>query len=123
MRRIRADHLLVRDILTFKVMTCLGTPADGVGSFRQDLSLVGLVVCRARSGAFWGFSAGGAGFVRAGSQAQKLWCLRKRLWRTDPRYQDFDTANAIAREGYVLGAMVIDVVHFVPQSRPPLIVG
>ena len=120
------DDLSVKNIYDVRLNELPGSAAMAWGSFPcQDLSLAGVGVGLEgeRSGAFWGF--------------WKLICDLKTAGRKPPLVvlenvfgaltsrdgKDFELiADAIAAEGYLVGAMLIDAVHFVPQSRPRLFV-
>jgi DNA (cytosine-5)-methyltransferase 1 len=119
-----SERLVVRDVFDL-TSADLPAQADLVwSSFPcQDLSLAGqrAGLGGERSGAFWGF-----------------WTLMRRLQREcrKPRLiilenvygaitshggRDFEAiAHALADAGYRFGAMLIDAVHFLPQSRSRL---
>ena len=121
-----ADHLLVRDIFDLQRHDLPGHADMAWGSFPcQDLSLAGAGagLQGARSGAFWGFWQVVQGLCGQGRKPKIVVLENVFGALTSHDGQDFEhIANAIAREGYVLGAMVIDAVHFVPQSRPRLFI-
>ena len=120
------DDLSIKNIYDVRLNELPGSAAMAWGSFPcQDLSLAGVGVGLEgeRSGAFWGF--------------WKLVCDLKTEGRKPPLVvlenvfgaltsrdgKDFELiADSIAAEGYVVGAMLIDAVHFVPQSRPRLFI-
>ncbi|WP_417276018.1 DNA cytosine methyltransferase [Castellaniella sp.] len=87
----------------------------------QDLSLAG---SRAglkgnRSGSFWGFWKLVQELNSQGRKPSTIILENVYGILTSHEGKDFEIiAKAIAAEGYVFGAMVIDAVHFVPQSRP-----
>jgi DNA (cytosine-5)-methyltransferase 1 len=109
------------------------TPADlpgqadlAWGSFPcQDLSLAG---ARAgldgeRSGAFWGFWNLMQGLAREHRKPRVIVLENVYGALSSHDGRDFDTiATALAGAGYVFGAMILDAVHFLPQSRPRLFV-
>lgn len=121
-----ADHLVIGDVAEVKASD-LPQHADlAWASFPcQDLSLAGSYVGLQgeRSGTFWAF-----------------WNLMKALSAQDRKPtviglenvygaltshdgKDFDAiAKALVAQGYVFGPLVIDGVHFVPQSRPRLFI-
>ena len=121
-----ADDLLVSDIFDLNAADLPGQADLAWGSFPcQDLSLAGLGAGLEgkRSSAFWGF-----------------WKLIEELnkRRRKPRMvvlenvygaltshggKDFETIiGALVRENYLVGAMVMDAIHFLPQSRPRLFI-
>ncbi len=120
------DDLVVEDVYQLTTKNLPGHADLAWGSFPcQDLSLAGAGagLDGERSGSFWGF-----------------WKLVQRLNKqnrkphivvlenvygalTSHGGEDFETiVRAVAGEGYRVGAMVIDAVHFVPQSRPRLFI-
>jgi DNA (cytosine-5)-methyltransferase 1 len=120
------DHLWVGDV--FKVQTKqLPAQADlAWGSFPcQDLSLAGNGegLGGERSGAFWGFWKLVRSLNRAGRKPRMVVLENVYGTLTSHDGKDFEQiAKAVADEGYVFGAVVIDAVHFVPQSRPRLFI-
>lgn len=117
-----ADDLIVRDIYDLKLVEIPGCGDLAWGSFPcQDLSLAGAGVGLRgeRSGAFWGFwgIVQGLNKERRKPKIVVLENVFGALTSHDGR--DFELiAKAVAKEGYIVGAMVVDAVHFVPQSRP-----
>jgi len=91
----------------------------------QDLSLagVGAGLKGSRSGAFWPFWKLVRGFIRE-DRAPSIIVLENVCGAlTSHGGRDFQSlAAALADEGYRFGALVVDAVHFVPQSRPRLFV-
>jgi DNA (cytosine-5)-methyltransferase 1 len=93
----------------------------------QDLSLAGVYAGlgaanegeRTRSGTFWPFWSL-IRALKAEGRAPKLIVLENVYGvLTSNKGRDFAAiGKAVAREGYVFGAMLVDAVHFVPQSRP-----
>lgn len=120
------DHLLVKDIYDVRLNELPDSAAMAWGSFPcQDLSLAGAGVGLegARSGAFWGFWK----LIRdLHSEGRKppLVVLENVFGALTSRDgQDFELiAQAIAAQGYLVGAMLIDAVYFLPQSRPRLFI-
>lgn len=122
------DHLLCTDVAKL-------TPADLPGkadlawaSFPcQDLSLAGDYaglgpaegVEKTRSGTFWPFWALMKRLKKEG-RAPRIIALENVYGAlTSHGGKDFAAIGAaLARSGYGFGALVIDAVHFVPQSRP-----
>ena len=92
------------------------------GSFPcQDLSLAGAGagLDGLRSGAFWGFWSLVRALNKEGRKPRMVMLENVYGVLTSHGGKDVDAiTQALAGEGYVFGAMVIDAVHFVPQSRP-----
>ncbi len=87
----------------------------------QDLSLAGngagLQGCR--SGTFWGFLRIIQELKSEGRKPSMIVLENVYGTLTSHEGKDFEAiAKSIAGEGYKLGAVVMDAVHFVPQSRP-----
>lgn len=91
----------------------------------QDLSLAGngAGLVGNRSGTFWGFWKLMQA-LHSENRAPRLIVLENVFGAlTSHGGRDFAAiANAIAGLGYRFGAVVIDAVHFVPQSRPRLFI-
>ena len=89
----------------------------------QDLSLAGAGagLDGARSGVFWSFARLMAE-LKAGQRAPKLIVLENVVGLlTSKGGEDFRTISGVLGDlGYRHGALVIDAVNFVPQSRPRL---
>ncbi len=120
------EHLTVADVFTVKPSQ-LPEHADlAWGSFPcQDLSLAGngLGLDGERSGAFWGFWKLIRGLNRAGRKPRMVVLENVYGTLTSHDGKDFEQiAKAVAAEGYVFGAVVMDAVHFTPQSRPRLFI-
>lgn len=121
-----SDHLVVGDIFDLRITDLPGHADMAWGSFPcQDLSLAGMGAglqgkC---SGAFWGFWALVKSLNKAGRKPHIVVLENVYGALTSHGGKDFETiAKSLAEEGYVFGAMVIDAVHFVPQSRPRLFI-
>lgn len=118
--------LIVGDIYDLDVDGIPGQADLAWGSFPcQDLSLAGMGAGLEgkRSGAFRGFWEIVRGLDRRGRKPRMVILENVYGALTSHGGKDFDTiAQAIAGQGYVFGAMVIDAVHFVPQSRPRLFI-
>lgn len=87
----------------------------------QDLSLAGNYegLEGDRSGTFWAFWKIVKGLTSRGRKPRMV--VLENVYGTLTSHDGLDfeaIANTIAGSGYVFGAMVIDAVHFVPQSRP-----
>ena len=91
----------------------------------QDLSLAGKGVglCGERSGAFWQVSRL-LSELRAQDSQPTMVVLENVVGALSSNDgQDFaEIADSLRQNGYRFGAMVIDAVHFVPQSRPRLFI-
>lgn len=121
-----ADHLVVGDIFDLKSTDLPGRADLAWGSFPcQDLSLAGLGagLDGKRSGAFWGYWKLISALAREKRKPRMVVLENVYGTLTSHEGKDFDSiARALHQEGYLLGAMVIDAVHFLPQSRPRLFV-
>lgn len=87
----------------------------------QDLSLAGngAGLEGTRSGSFWGFWRLIQGLNREGRKPSMIILENVYGTLTSHDGKDFEAiAKSIAAEGYSFGAMVVDAVQFVPQSRP-----
>lgn len=91
----------------------------------QDLSLAGngAGLDGARSGTFWAFMKIMDG-LRVQGRKPRIIALENVYGAiTSHDGKDFEAMiKAVAAQGYRLGAMVIDAIHFVPQSRPRLFI-
>lgn len=118
--------LICGDIHSLQAKELPGHPDLAWGSFPcQDLSLAGnrLGLAGERSGAFWGFWTVING-LKADGRAPKLLVLENVIGTlTSHGGRDFlEIGKALVSLGYVFGAVVIDAVHFLPQSRPRLFI-
>jgi len=120
------DDLVVGDIYDLRLKDIKGHADLAWGSFPcQDLSLAGTGcgLKGARSGAFWGFLKIIQGLNAQGRKPQLVVLENVYGALTSHGGKDFEAiAKAVANEGYVVGAMVINAVHFLPQSRPRLFI-
>lgn len=91
----------------------------------QDLSLAGngAGLDGARSGTFWAFMRLING-LRSHGRKPRIIALENVYGAiTSHGGKDFEAMlQTVAAQGYRLGAMVIDAVHFLPQSRPRLFI-
>ncbi len=91
----------------------------------QDLSLAGngAGLDGARSGTFWAFMKIIDG-LRVQGRKPRIIALENVYGAiTSHNGKDFESMiKTVAAQGYRLGAMVIDAIHFVPQSRPRLFI-
>ena len=111
--RISTDHLPAQVDLAWGSFPC------------QDLSLAGAGAGLAgeRSGAFWGFWGLMQQLNGLGRKPRMVVLENVYGALTSHEGKDFETIiSAVAAEGYRVGAMVIDAIHFVPQSRPRLFI-
>ncbi len=120
------DHFLVEDV--FKVATKqIPSHAElAWGSFPcQDLSLAGAGTGLGgeKSSAFWGFWSLIQKLQKENRKPKIIVLENVYGTLTSHEGKDFEQiAKAVASAGYVFGAVVIDAVHFLPQSRPRLFV-
>lgn len=120
------EHLFIQDIYTVDAKDLPGRATMAWGSFPcQDLSLAGdgAGLEGERSGAFWGFWK----LIRdleADGRKPKMVVLENVFGALTSREgKDFEMiARAISSQGYLVGAMLIDAIHFLPQSRPRLFI-
>lgn len=120
------DVLKVADVCTLTTADVPGTADLAWASFPcQDLSLAGAGAGLKgdRSGTFWPFWHLMQGVIEGG-RAPKLVVLENVCGTlTSHDGKDFAAiCSALVRAGYSFGAMIVDAVHFVPQSRPRLFV-
>lgn len=116
------DHLIVGDIHNLR-SSDLPERADlAWGSFPcQDLSLAGTGagLDGHRSGAFWGFWSLMRTLNREGRKPRLVMLENVYGSLTSHGGKDVDAiVLALADQGYRFGIMMIDAVHFLPQSRP-----
>jgi DNA (cytosine-5)-methyltransferase 1 len=120
------DDLVVGDIYDLKLKDIEGHGRFGVGSIPcQDLSLAGTGggLKGVRSGSFWGFLKIIQGLNIQARKPRIVILENVSGALTSHTGKDFEAiVKAVAIEGYVVGAMVIDAVHFLPQSRPRLFI-
>lgn len=116
------DHLKVADIFDLSATDLPGTPDLSWGSFPcQDLSLAGAGagLDGDSSGAFWGYWRLVQQLRRAGRAPRMVVLENVYGALTSHEGKDFQQIiEALVEGGYRVGAMVVDAVHFVPQSRP-----
>ncbi len=121
-----SEHFVVGDIFDLRVSDLPGYADMAWGSFPcQDLSLAGMGagLQGKSSSAFWGFWALVKSLNREGRKPRIVVLENVYGALTSHGGKDFEAiAKSLAEEGYVFGAMVIDAVHFVPQSRPRLFI-
>ena len=120
------DHLWVGDVFKVKTHQLPDTADLAWGSFPcQDLSLAGNGegLDGERSGAFWGFWKIVKSLNREGRKPKMVVLENVYGTLTSHDGKDFEQiGKALALEGYIFGAVVMDAVHFVPQSRPRLFI-
>lgn len=92
------------------------------GSFPcQDLSLAGAGrgLSGARSGLVWSLLELGKALAREG-RGPKVFVLENvtGLLNANDGEDFYEILYALRREGFLFGAMMLDAVHFLPQSRP-----
>ncbi len=111
--RVTTDMLPGRALLAWASFPC------------QDLSLAGKGggLRAERSGTFWSFWNLIAALDREGRAAPIIAIENVVGLLTANQGRDFqELVSVIAAQGYRLGAMVTDAMHFVPQSRPRLFI-
>ena len=120
------EHLVVADINRLSAVDVPGVADLAWASFPcQDLSLAGngAGLQGERSGSFWGFWNIIQGLARQGRKPGLVMLENVFGAVTSHGGRDFEAIlEALADEGYRFGAMIIDAVHFVPQSRPRLFI-
>jgi DNA (cytosine-5)-methyltransferase 1 len=120
------DHLAVKDIYDVRAQDLTGVATLAWGSFPcQDLSLAGdgAGLEGHRSGAFWGFWKLMCDLHAEGRKPKMVVLENVFGALTSREGKDFELiAEAIASQGYLVGAMLIDAIHFLPQSRPRLFI-
>ncbi len=117
-----SDHLIVDDIHSLCSSDLPGQADLAWGSFPcQDLSLAGAGagLDGHRSGAFWGFWSLIRALNKDGRKPRLVMLENVYGVLTSHGGKDVDAiAQALTDEGYRFGVMVIDAIHFLPQSRP-----
>lgn len=120
------DDLIVRDIYNINLTDVKGQADLAWGSFPcQDLSLAGAGagLKGARSGTFWGFWQIIQGLNIQGRKPRMVVLENVYGALTSRGGKDLEAiVEAVASEGYLVGAIVINAVHFLPQSRPRLFI-
>ena len=120
------EHLIVRDVNDLQLTDLPGHVDLAWASFPcQDLSLAGngAGLKGERSGTFWAFWKLIKGLALEGRQPNLIALENVYGALTSHGGKDFEAiAKALASGGYVFGAMVVDGVHFVPQSRQRLFI-
>lgn len=121
------DHdLIIRDVAAIKLAELRQHADLAWASFPcQDLSLAGNGdgLQGERSGTFWGFWRQIKALARACRKPRVIVLENVYGTLTSHDGKDFEAiAKALVTEGYVFGAMVIDGVQFVPQSRPRMFI-
>jgi DNA (cytosine-5)-methyltransferase 1 len=115
------EGLVVRDVAQLKLSDLPGAATLAWSSFPcQDLSLAGdrAGLGAARSGTFWAFWRLMQGLRAEGRAPQLIVIENVPGLITSHSGRDFDAiCDALADAGYRYGALMIDAVHFVPQSR------
>lgn len=120
------DHVYLGDVADVKTSQLAGKAKMAWASFPcQDLSLAGANAGLGRqgehltrSGTFWHFWAKVKDLNNEGRKPTTIVLENVLGVLTSSGGADFVAlCNAIANEGYLFGAVVIDAAHFVPQSR------
>jgi DNA (cytosine-5)-methyltransferase 1 len=119
-------ELVVRDVASISAAELPGTADLAWASFPcQDLSLAGAGagLKGKRSGTFWPFWRLMQQLGREGRTPRLIVLENVCGALTSHKGRDFVAiSHAIAAGGYRFGAVVLDAVHFVPQSRPRLFI-
>jgi DNA (cytosine-5)-methyltransferase 1 len=122
----KCAELRVCDVATLSPDDLPGTPTLVWGSFPcQDLSLAGngAGLRGERSGTFKPFWKLIRGLITNGRGPQIVALENVVGTLTSHQGQDFTAiVGALAQEGYRVGALVLDAVHFLPHSRPRLFI-
>ena len=120
------DHLKVGDVYDLETKDLPGRADMAWASFPcQDLSLAGNYtgLKGERSGAFWGFWKLIRALAKEGRKPPVIALENVYGTLTSHGGKDFEAiAKALVSEGFCFGAMVVDGVYFVPQSRPRLFI-
>lgn len=121
-----APELIVEDIHRITTDMLPGRALLAWASFPcQDLSLAGKGggLRAERSGTFWPFWDLITALDLEGREASIITIENVVGLLTSNKGRDFqELVSVMTAQGYRLGAMVIDAVHFVPQSRPRLFI-
>ena len=121
-----ADELVCADVRTLSTADLPGRADLAWASFPcQDLSQAGrgAGLAGARSGAFWPFWESIAALARARRAPAAVVLENVRGAVTSHGGKDFAAiCEALRQGGYRFGALIVDAVMFVPQSRPRLFV-
>ncbi|UFS55880.1 DNA cytosine methyltransferase [Comamonadaceae bacterium M7527] len=121
-----SEHLALKDIYAVQPAELPGCVTMAWGSFPcQDLSLAGSGAGLGgnHSGAFWGFWKLVTSLNVEGRKPKMIVLENVLGALTSNDGKDFETiVDAFALEGYLVGALLIDAVHFLPQSRPRLFI-
>lgn len=118
------DHFVLADVSTLTTNDLNGHPDLAWASFPcQDLSLAGAGagIRAERSGTFWPFWELMRGLNKEGRGPKLIVLENVNGALTSHEGKDFAAiATALSSSDYRFGAVVIDAVHFLPQSRPRL---
>jgi DNA (cytosine-5)-methyltransferase 1 len=121
-----SEHLMIQDVGALTTDDVPGRADVTWASFPcQDLSLAGAYVGLKgrRSGTFWAFWQLMETLVREGRAPSVVVLENVCGALTSHGGEDFAAiTTALASAGYRFGAVVMDAVHFVPQSRPRLFI-
>jgi DNA (cytosine-5)-methyltransferase 1 len=120
------DHVLCEDVNTLTAESLPGNPMLAWASFPcQDLSLAGKRegLEGARSGTFWGFWSA-INKLKATNRKPQLLVLENvcGLLTSQNGEDFFEVCRAVSCLGYRFGAVIVDAIHFLPQSRPRLFI-
>ncbi len=122
----RSPELQVKDVRSLVLGDLPGQPDLVWASFPcQDLSLAGngAGLKGERSGTFWSFWRLMEGLAREGRPSPLIVLENVVGALTSRDGGDFRAiVESVTNTGYRVGALVIDAIHFVPQSRPRLFI-
>lgn len=120
------DHFVPGDVGKVQISQLPGQADLAWASFPcQDLSLAGngVGLDGERSGTFWAFVSLIKQLRKDGRKPRMIALENVYGAVTSHSGKDFEAiVKAVAAEGYRVGGMIIDAVHFVPQSRPRLFI-
>lgn len=120
------DVFVCEDVARIQASDLPGTPDLVWGSFPcQDLSLAGLGagLKGGRSGIFWPFWRLMSGLIEDGRSPRVIVLENVVGTLTSHGGKDFESIiRSVIASGYKVGAMVVDAIHFLPQSRPRLFI-
>lgn len=119
-------EMICKNVYGLSSCEMLGSPALAWASFPcQDLSLAGnrSGLAGERSGAFWGFWSA-IHKLRTERRAPAILVLENVAGTlTSNDGHDFvEICSAVSNLGYNFGAVIVDAINFVPQSRPRLFI-
>jgi DNA (cytosine-5)-methyltransferase 1 len=124
-RNFESDHLFEGDIADVSVVKAIPAQLAWASFPCQDTSLAGGYAGLAgeRSGTFWAWWRIVEGMKNAGKPYDVICIENVRGLLTSNAGTDFAAiGEALAKAGYVFGAVVVDAAHFLPHSRDRLFI-